>query len=103
MFFKRNGRPCSYEEWSELLNDPEYRTIKVTELPNGTTIETSWVGISGESFYTRRRGLSEHLIFVTTLTLPKPGKKAEKKYFHYASETEAKAGHAAITREYGGG
>jgi hypothetical protein len=103
-YFARNGKPCPYGVWSEMLADRKYREVRVDELPNGTKVETIWLGVDGRSFYLRPRPIDRHLIFYTTVSFPKEaGRKRKNQYFRYATEREARAGHRAAVRKYGRG
>jgi hypothetical protein len=101
-YFSREGKPCPYRVWSEMLADRNYREIRMDELPNGIKVETCWLGVDGRSFYLRPRPIDRHLIYYTTVRFSKTGRrKRENKYFRYATEREARAGHIAAVRKYG--
>jgi hypothetical protein len=53
IYYQRDGTPCAYECWSELLADRGYRELQSNQLANGTRVETFWLGIDGRSFYLR--------------------------------------------------
>ena len=102
VYYKRDGRPCSYEEWSELMADKDYVRLQSIDLPDETVIGTVWLGVDGRSFYLRPPHIDQHLIFYTTISFPKHGKmKRANKYFRYATEQEARDGHEAAVRRYG--
>ena len=102
VYHKRDGSPCPFEEWSELMADKDYVRLQSTDLPDGTVIETVWLGVDGRSFYLRPPHIDKHLIFYTTVSFPKHGKtKRANKYFRYGTEQEARNGHEAAVRKYG--
>src|SRR5260370_41224834 len=99
-YFMRDGTRCPYGVWSELLADSDYCEIRSDELPNGTRIETCWLGVDGRSFYLWPRRIDKHFIFYTMVTFPKKGpKKPENQYFRYTTEREARKGHQAAVRK----
>lgn len=86
-----------------MLADRNYREIQSDALPNGTKVETCWLGVDGRSFYLRPRRIERHLIFYTVVIFPKNGHgKPENRYFRYATEREARAGHRAAVRNGSG-
>jgi hypothetical protein len=100
-YFTRDGIECPYGVWAEALADSGYRELQVDELPNGLRVETIWLGVDGHSFYLKPRRIDRPLIFYTTIKFPKSGRsKRRNKYFRYATEREAWAGHRAALRKY---
>jgi hypothetical protein len=101
-YFTREGIPCPYAVWSELLADRDYRELWSDELLDGTKVETCWLGVDGRSFYLRPRRIDRHLIFYTTISFPRREgrRKRENQYHRYATEREARAGHRAAVRKY---
>lgn len=103
-YFSRDGKPCPFGVWSEMLADHSYREVLLDEMPDGTRVETVWLGVDGRSFYLRPRPIDRHLIFYTTVIFPqKAGRKWKNLYFRYATEREARSGHHAAVRKYGPG
>ena len=101
-YLMRDGTPCPYNVWSELLADPEYRELVSDLIHDGTRVETCWLGVDGRSFYLRHRPIDPHLIFYTMVTFPQNGRrKRPNVYLRYATENEALAGHRAAVRRYG--
>src|SRR5580692_7274663 len=100
MFLTRDGTPCSYEHWHELLTDSNYRILQSDELPNGIKVDTDWIGIDGRSFYFRPPRIERDLIFVTMVRFPNKRPKRATKYLRYATEQEAQKGHEAVVRKY---
>ncbi len=100
-YLTREGIPCPYGVWSEMLSDRDYREIQSDDLPNGTKVETCWLGVDGRSFYLRPPRIRRHLIFYTVVTFAKKeGRTRENRYFRYATEREARVGHRAAVRKY---
>lgn len=44
-YYDREGNPIDLLRWGELLEDPEYRCVTDTTLPDGTWISTVWLGL----------------------------------------------------------
>lgn len=49
--YDRKGSPMTMQEWSEKLNDPEYKRVAETTLPDGTRISTVWLGLNHQYRY----------------------------------------------------
>lgn len=105
--YRRDGSPYAdgelgIIEWSADINNPKIRLVANTELDNGVTISTIWVGID---FAPGVRGGSPGALIFETKIYPKspwksvPGGQFEYesmpigKTERYATEEEAKKGH----------
>ncbi len=85
-YYDRQGRHMSMEEWTNAFEGD--RHIAKTELPNGVTISTVWLGLD-HSF-----DEGPPLIF-ETMAFP-PDKWRDLDSARYSTEEQAKAGHEAM-------
>lgn len=83
--YDKNGDAITLEEWMHLFEDMEYRRIAWTELPNGTTVSTVWLGLA------HGHGPNGPLIFETMVQ----EKGSWNEQYRYATLEEAKVGHKA--------
>lgn len=49
LYFDKEGKPMTLMEWAALLVDDEFRRVARTELLNGYTISTVWVGMNANN------------------------------------------------------
>ena len=106
MFFDHNGVEIPMDEWSELFQDTEYRTVRRTTFTTGTgvavTVSTVWVGIglSSESFFSKLRGVQYNpYIFETASWSDDQPIEVEARY---ATAEAAARGHLMTMAEFSG-
>jgi hypothetical protein len=46
MYYDRQGKPITTEEWVRLFGDMDYRRVAYTELPGNRFVSTIWLGIN---------------------------------------------------------
>jgi hypothetical protein len=85
-YYDKEGNAITAQEWAELFEDMEYRRIAYTELPNGTTVSTVWLGL------VHGHGPNGPLVYETMVK--HKGDDWDEQY-RYATEDEAKVGHKA--------
>lgn len=44
-FYRRDGTPCTFEEWQVMFEKALERVVKRTELPNGLCVSTVFMGL----------------------------------------------------------
>lgn len=93
LYYDREGKPMTLEQWSLAFEDMEYRRIAWTELPGGRQVSTVWMGLD-HAF-----GAGPPLIFesMTFLETGKPFRE-ELDCERYSTEAEARAGHEAMVK-----
>lgn len=89
LYFDKAGQPIDRVRWSELLNDPSYRVIDQTVV-GGAMVSTVWLGLN--------HGFNgPELRIFETMNFPE-----QDKCQRYATEAEARSGHAAMVEELKG-
>jgi len=92
--FDREGKPISYRRWAELMRDLHYSVV-AQDSNNSITVSTVWLGLD-HSF-----GNSAPLIFETMIfAVNEAGDRESRAQFRYATEAEAKAGHARLVKQH---
>jgi hypothetical protein len=84
MYFDREGRPIPLLEWAALWEDHQGRRIGWTELEDGSTISTVWMGMSLGFTWKGPPLIFETMAF---------GGPLDGEQWRYATEAEARAGH----------
>lgn len=84
--YDRQGQPISEDEYFRLRQDMEYRRIAADFLPDGRWLSTVW---SGSDY-----GIDDQPRIFETMLFGQ--KDTDFGPWHYATEEQAKAGHAAI-------
>lgn len=102
LYFDRQLKPITQAEWMRLANDdPKYRVVEQTEVViGGGKVSTVWLGLDhgfdhGFGGEPRPPIVFESLYFNAD---GEPGDDQER----YASEEEARQGHAKMVARYGG-
>jgi hypothetical protein len=75
------------------MENPEYKIVKQDTLANGKFVSTVWLGLN------HNFGRGKPLIF-ETMIFPHEGEWHELDVQRYATETEAKEGHARMVRKW---
>ena len=105
LYFDRRGRPLGLFEWAELFEDFAYRLVATINLPNGYQVSTIWMGnnlgsserpVTYESMVFDNRNLRWLTEGLTAGHISPDSVTCER----YASEGEARAGHAALVAEW---
>ena len=78
-------------EWGKLREDPNYKRIAETTLPDGTWISTVWIGIDHQF------GKGPPLIF-ESMAFESKDNLDECECDRYSTEAEALAGHEAMVK-----
>lgn len=86
IYFDRQGKPITLDEYGELWRDLEYKLVEQTNTPFGL-VSTVWLGINHEYRPDARPVIFETMIF-------DDGSDWGSEYQErYSTEAEAKAGH----------
>jgi hypothetical protein len=88
-FYDRKGQPMTLEEWSSAFEDFEGRRIAADEL-YGYTVSTVWLGADHGFGRSAKPLIFESMVFHAT---------EPEECRRYATEDEARAGHAALVAE----
>jgi hypothetical protein len=88
-YFDRRGRPIDLLTWGRLNEDPAYKRIAETTLPNGIWISTVWLGAD--------HGAGRPPIIFETMAF---GEGTDNDCKRYATEAEARAGHEAMVAKW---
>ena len=83
-YYRRDGTPCSMEEWAAGYENFDERKRVALDVIGGTKVSTVWLGLD-HSF-----GSGPPLIFETMVF----GGEFDQEQQRYSTEEEAKAGHA---------
>ncbi len=94
MYYNKEGKKISMEEWARLFEDFEYKIISQITLSNGKRVSTVWLGLD-HSF-----GDGTPLIFETMVFSKKGDCSSEEHCERYATLKEAEAGHERIVKEF---
>lgn len=89
VFWDRQGQPLSMRRANDLLGDPDYTRVALTELPPGNRVSTIWLGVDfgwGEE----RRLIFETVTFSGAQAL---------EVHRWSTEEEAVEGHLAVVRD----
>jgi hypothetical protein len=86
LWYDRNGNPISVAEWTELFHTAEYKQVQVTE-GGGVRVSTVWLGIDHGFGNAARPLIFETMVF---------GGGHDQEQWRYATEQEARAGHAEV-------
>ena len=87
LYYDRQGLPIEMLEWATIFEDPEYKQIRVTELPDGREVSTVWLGMN-HNFHGGPPLIFETMVF--------PAADYQERY---STEAEAIAGHEALVAE----
>lgn len=95
--YGRDGKPIhDLEAIAEDANDPKYWVIARTTLPDGKFVSTIWLGLDHNA------GEGPPLIF-ETMVFPSEKNPRDLNMQRYATIEEARAGHEAMVKKWGGG
>lgn len=89
MHFNKKGEPISLLECGRLREDRTYSTVMTTNLDNGLLVSTVWLGLNHAHLG------GPPLIFETMVF----GGDRDGDCERYATEAEARAGHARVVAE----
>lgn len=95
LYYLRSGEPCDMETWCELFENPKYKVVRQTELPNGFFVSTVWLGLD-HNFY----GRGPPLIFETMVFTSKAPMSESLDQERYPSELEAREGHDEMVEKW---
>jgi hypothetical protein len=87
LYYDRGGQPISLDEWSKLMEDPEYRRIGLDEI-GPYRVSTVWLGLN-HSWSSIVGGPDIPIIFETMVF----GSDEQERY---ATEPQARCGHARM-------
>ncbi len=93
--YDRQGKVLDLMEWARIFEDPEYKRVAETTLPDGTWVSTVWLGLD------HQYGDGPPLIFETMVFQDKDNLD-ERDQERYSTEAEALAGHEAMVERWGG-
>ena len=82
--FDKDGQPISWQDWALKFEDKEYRRVEYTQLPNGTTISTVWLGAA--------HGYGPNGAYIFETLVRPTGEEDE--IYRYSTLEEAVADHA---------
>lgn len=101
MYFDRQGQPIGLYDWVRLFEDPKYKRIALTQLPDGRVVSTVWMGLD-HGFYTRE--IFESMCFGVPETVEIFGEMREmpleQDCERYATEYDAFWGHRAMVERH---
>ena len=90
MYYDRQGNSINLEKWSSLFHDKSYQKLASTELQNGCTVSTVWLGMEHGNDGTGP------LIF-ETMVFSSDGN--EQEVYRYATEEKALKHHTYLCRD----
>lgn len=88
-YYDRQGQPLSQEEWGRRLEDDDERRVAFTEVDDGVTVSTVWLG-ADHSF-----GFGGPPIIFETMVFGGPLDEEQQRY---ATEEQALAGHEDMVK-----
>jgi hypothetical protein len=103
-YYDRNGDPIKFGEWGVLMQTPSYKIIEQTDV-GPWMVSTVWLGLNHN--WPGRPIIFETMVFEQEKSLSKPNEWFPNGFeYHrdfdqkrYATEDEARAGHAATIAE----
>ena len=94
MYFDKDGTPISDTlKWAKLFDNPDYKRVAKTTLPNGRFVSTVWLGLNHQF------GDGPPLLF-ETMVFPNDKDFGELDSERYSTESEARAGHQAMVDKW---
>lgn len=63
MFYNKEGKEISVQEFTKLFEDKNYQVIKQDKLSNGYFISTVWLGINHSFVFSEKLLLFETMVF----------------------------------------
>lgn len=97
MYFDREGKPMTVEEWYKKFSDFDYKNLKKTTLSWGGVVSTIWLGLD-HSFLQQ----GTPLIFESML-FPLESNFLEFDMDRYSTEAEALSGHERMVKKHENG
>ena len=94
--YDRDGHEITFEEARSLFGNFEYKVIDQTTLPGGVWVSTVWLGLDHGFGESARPLIFETMVFPSTYNL------LEVDCRRYATEDEARAGHAEMVTKWTG-
>jgi len=92
-YFDRQGKPViDVLAWARLHQDRAYKTVAFSELPNGRTVSTVWLGINHNFADDGPPIIFETMVFSAF------GMSDDLDMDRYATEDEARAGHERMVQ-----
>lgn len=107
-FYDREGNPIEMMQWAELRMIPGYIRIAQTELPNGRTVSTVWLGLDHGFFGDGPPLIFETMVFgceeerVSLIIAGMTTYRPDEGQWRYTTEVEALAGHEAVVAQLRG-
>lgn len=99
--YDREGNEIDMVAWGKLLQDPKYKIVKQTLLPNGKWVSTVWIGLNHKFDWAHSDSDPRPIIF-ETMVFPKKGNFEDEYCERHRSEKDAVAEHAKIVKKFGG-
>jgi hypothetical protein len=90
-YYNRKGEPISLMEWTVLLDDKDYRTIKADTLEGGLFVCTLWFGVG-------HKDKDGSPLIISTMVF-KDSKEADIDCRLYKNDEKALVGHDEMVRE----
>lgn len=102
MYYDKAGHAISPRQCGELLEDPQYRRVVETVLPDGTWVSTVWIGLDHDF-----GGQGPPLIFETravpsTRLRTSPSRGGREAIKRYSTLEAAQAGHEEMVQRFSG-
>jgi len=97
LFYDKDGKPVSLKQWAKLIEDPTYRRVAETILPDGTWISTVLLGLD------HRFTMEGPPVIFETMVFPDAENLRERDCERYATQEEAIAGHATMVQKWSPG
>lgn len=90
-YTSRDGQPLNLNDWAALYEDPEYRQVARTDLPDTALVSTIWLGFDHNFGTGRTPALYETMAFLSA---------GGEFRWRWATEAEATAGHDQIAAAF---
>lgn len=89
-YFDRNGDPMALMTWAQKFEDDDYKRVEFTQIGE-VEISTVWLGLDHGNPESRK--IFESAVFGS-------GIDSQEETRQYATEDEARAGHAELVEKY---
>ena len=93
MYYNKQGKKISINEWVKLFKTDRYKIVKQETLKDGRKISTVWLGLNHNT------GEGEPLIF-ETMVFPGEGNYEDEDMERYSTLEEAIKGHEEMVKKY---
>ena len=97
--YKRDGTPCTVEEWGELSKRKDYKILARTVLSDGKVVSTVWLGFDHGIKFENHLDCYKPIIF-ETMVFSSSKNFGGLDSMRYCTEKEALIGHKKLVKKW---